>query len=179
MKRIYRLWSEHLSWSYFDHPPLIAWILAAVRQFFELFGPKTIVGTVQDLALVRLPAAFLTVAFGLSMANWLHRRGFNRKSAIGGTFAVLTVPLFAAGGALFTPDSLVIPCYWLAFTAWERALSSSKRKHALHFGIWLGLGLLSKYSMILILLPVLLSLRESSSRKKDASSLISLLRFRL
>ena len=32
----YRLWADHLSFSYLDHPPMVAWLIALSQS---LFGP--------------------------------------------------------------------------------------------------------------------------------------------
>ena len=168
----YRLWSEQLALSYFDHPPLVAWTLAAIRIPFELLGFSVAVGETSDLALVRFPAALLTAIAGFSAFLWLRRRGLSPRMALGGAFAGLTLPLLAAGGALFTPDSLMVPCTWLAFTSWESCLESRKRRHALAFGFWIGLGLLAKYTMALVLVPVLFSLWNPRTRRRATAALV-------
>ncbi len=73
----YWLWSQRLELSYFDHPPLVAWLLAPLTA---LFG--------NGVAVIRLPAVFSWLAgavFGYDLA----RRAYGQRRA--GGLAVLVL----------------------------------------------------------------------------------------
>jgi lipid-A-disaccharide synthase len=126
----YWVWAQDLAWGYFDHPPAIAGV---IRAGTALLG-DTELG-------VRLPGLILG---GLSAALAV---ALARQRALAAA-ALSTMPLFALGGVLATPD-LPLAAAW-ALGVW----AASKERWALA-GVAAGLAMLSKYTGLL-LLPLLI-----------------------
>jgi len=100
----YYLYSRHLDWSYFDHPPLVAWTTGLGWWLTGWLTPLT----------VRLGALLLyTVSLGLLYLTGAHLFG---RQAARLTLAIATLsPLFLLGfGTLTSPDNGLIFFWSLA-----------------------------------------------------------------
>lgn len=149
----YWLWSRHLDWGYFSHPPLIAW---AIRVTTGLGGDAE--------PWVRLAAPFFHLGATLAAARigWrLHRGGVGFAAA---AIYALT-PAVQLSSMVITPDapllfflSLTLVCHvelaaaargWVA-SAWAAGLGAS-----------IGLALLSDYAAVYALVGLGLHLALS------------------
>ena len=128
----YRAWAEHLDFGYFDHPPLIAVVLAIFR--FPRLASLTL-GGLTLLALAGLARAL----HGDPAAGW-------RAVALGAT-----LPAAVLGGTFATVD-LPLQLFWV-LALW--ALVARRDGWA---GVALGLALLSKYTGVLLLGTAVLAL---------------------
>lgn len=146
----YWVWSRHMQLSYYDHPPFVAWLYwlgspldflpGSVRWAGVLFGHVA-------LALwLKLLDPFLNVE-QLKMWLWL----------------ALLSPLMGGSGIVVTPDLPLMLFYalslWLFFL-WQKR---PDWRMSLGFGVAIGLGLSSKYMMVLFplsLLPVILMAKK-------------------
>ena len=131
-------WAQSLAWGYFDHPPGVAllgigsWI-APGSAFAARLGAM-IAGTLTLLILWRFyRACGLTHSRDLLLALGL---------------AAGTVPGMISG-VITTPDTVLALCWALALHEALAALHG-RRKRWLTAGIATGLGLLGKYTMIVI-----------------------------
>ncbi len=149
-------WSRSLQWSYFDHPPMVAWLIWVGTR---VFGP-TPLG-------VRLPALICSAVSGFLLFT-LARRLWNRHVANLAVFIYLVTPIFAVGSLLMVPDA-PLGCAWLlSCLLMEKILIQGRdeMKNWLALGVCLGVGLLSKYPIaVLALSGVLLALTEANWRK--------------
>ena len=128
----YWVWSRHLAAGYFDHPPAIAFIIRA--------GTLLLGDTERG---VRLCAAVLGVLTALAVAPMARDRWL--------AVAMLsTMPLFALGGLLATPD---IPL----MAAWALGLLAASQERWALVGLAAGLAMLSKYTGVLLLPLIVLS----------------------
>jgi 4-amino-4-deoxy-L-arabinose transferase-like glycosyltransferase len=140
----YRLWSLHPALSYFDHPPLVAWIIAAGRSL------------VGDTPLgIRFGTVVLYLVGGLALfrtANLLY--GF--EVAVASCWIALAMPLLAVGGILASPDSPSV-LFWI-LTVWALAELQRSQKGIwwLAVGLFAGCGLLSKYTNVFLGASILL-----------------------
>lgn len=143
----YWSWAQHLQKSYFDHPPMVAYL---IRASTTLFG-----NTVFGIRFVSCLFSFFTL---WTIASLSKTRGL--------MILFLFTPLVLFGGVMMTPDTPLMLFWalylkWFArlakqFSDWEydpvyRAYHSSPATwHMwLEGGVWLGLGMLSKYTMAL------------------------------
>ena len=136
-------WARHLAWGYFDHPPGVALLGLGVR-----LEP----GSVFMARLGGLLAGLAT----LVVLDRLYRRcGLTdvRDRALALLLAGATLA-GVASGVITTPDSVLVLAWALALHEAERALAVDPRRW-ITAGIAIGLGLLGKYTMLLIG-PVLL-----------------------
>jgi 4-amino-4-deoxy-L-arabinose transferase-like glycosyltransferase len=131
-------WAQSLAWGYFDHPPGVALLGILTRLepgsvFVARLG-AVLAGTLTLLILWRFYRAC-----GL-------RRGRDLLLAL--TIAAGTLPGLISG-VITTPDTVLILCWSLALHASLAALQG-RRRHWLTAGIATGLGLLGKYTMVVI-----------------------------
>jgi dolichol-phosphate mannosyltransferase len=134
-------YGQHLDWGYLDHPPMVGWLsrLGTMLLGHNEFG-------------VRL---FALVSW-CATAWFAYRFAFDRygkKAALGVVVMLSTLPFFIGVGSLMMPDAPLTACWAGALFFLHRALFSDKANAWYGVGICLGLGLLSKYTMGL-LVPV-------------------------
>lgn len=135
-------WARSLAWGYFDHPPGVA-----VLGLGTWLAPgSALAGRIGTLL-----AATLSL---LVLASFYGRCGLSGAGAVLAlVLAVATVP--GIGGAVIaTPDTGLAFCWALALHESLPALQGERRRW-LSAGLAVGLGLLAKYTMVLIG-PVLL-----------------------
>ncbi|ARJ64744.1 glycosyl transferase [Magnetospirillum sp. ME-1] len=135
----YWLWSRDLQLSYYDHPAMMAWWMAATTA---LFG--------ESEAAIRLPAV-LAVAGVTVLVFDIARLAFSDIRA--GWWAVVLLNatiLFAAAGVIVTPDSPLLVFWSLSLWAMLRLLDEGRVRWLYVLGLSLGLGFTSKYTMVLI-----------------------------
>jgi hypothetical protein len=139
----YSDWARSLAWGYFDHPPGVAWL-----GIGTLLAP----GSALAARLGTLLAGLLTLVI---LLRFFRNCGLTapRDLALALVLVFATIPGFA-GGVITTPDTLLGLAWASALHESERALSGERRRW-LTAGLAVGIGLLGKYTMVLIG-PVLL-----------------------
>lgn len=142
----YWAWARPLQFSYYDHPPLTAYM---IRLSTDVFG-DSIFG-------FRVPACIATAFVAVVIAHLSRPR-----SLLPG---ILLSPLFTFGAVLITPDTPLL-CFWAAYVWWlvevhRRLTPVAEEGHAesgtaslpwwmwLVGGVLLGCGVLGKYTMAL------------------------------
>lgn len=136
-------WSRHLQAGYFDHPPAIAFLIAAGTS---LFGDTTLG--------VRAGPAVAAVIVHASIVILSARLGGSR-AAVRAAVLVAVLPFSVLGLTLATPDAPLLASAALALVFLERALSSPlKSAQSLRWwaltGVMLGLAFISKFTAILL-----------------------------
>lgn len=154
----YWTWSQDLSWTYYDHPPAVAWVLAASRH---LFGEGQLA-----LRVVSVSAMALTGIF-----TWLAaREAVPEHSARAGQLSILlllSAPMFSVGYLLATPDPLqgviLAACGWFV----ARSVGPRPRPFA-GFGLafLLTAGVLFKHSTALIALGALVGAMSTARGRR-------------
>ncbi len=135
----YWLWSRFLDWSYFDHPPLTAWL---IRGSTALLGPTPLA--------VRLPAQVcLGLALVLVAAAGRDLAG-RTQAGLAAALILSATLLFGAGGFLMTPDAPLILGWALALFAWGRLAATGRARWWPLIGAAVGLGFLGKYSILFL-----------------------------
>ncbi len=139
-------WSLEPAWGYFDQPPMVAWMIAASRA---LLGDTVLA--------VRAPAALCSGAAAVLMYLTVREHAtWGRATAA--TALLLTTPLVTIGSLLMTPDA-PLTLWWTAtlYAAtragaprWGRAPPADRWLAPwVWIGLLVGLGLLSKITMVL------------------------------
>ncbi len=150
----YWQWSRYLDIGYYDHPPMIAWTIWLAGR---LFG--------QTEFAVRLPTIL-----GISIASLylclLAARCFSWRIALHTALASQSILLFNGAALIATPDGLLLPCWAAACYHAALAAEEDKARQWLLTGLCFGLGLLSKYTMLLFLPLLFLSLMSSSTGRQ-------------
>lgn len=134
----YRLWALAPALSYLDHPPMVAWLIAAGRR---------IAG---DTPLAIRLAAVLTSLLGPLLLWRTVAILFGAEVARRAVLMALAMPLITVGGIIITPDMPSV-LFW-GLTGWALAeLSVSRAANWwLAVGLFAGLGLLSKYTNLFV-----------------------------
>lgn len=135
----YWLWSRHLDWGYYDHPPLIAF---AIRAGTAMFG-ETAFG-------VRLMGLLASVV--ASIAVWRAGAIILKNEKAGGYACLFfSLSLMAAIEAMVaTPDVLAIATAALFLLALAKIEESQRGAWWLAAGAAAGIGLLAKYTMFFL-----------------------------
>lgn len=151
----YWLWSKRLAFGYYDHPPMIAWL---IRAGTSLFG-DTVLGVRFAGIVLSLPASWLVwQSAGLILKD-------AKRAALAALLFNLTlmvsVEMLAA-----TPDmpSVVFAAAFVFFLA--KVQQSGDGRWWLAVGIAGGLGLLSKYSALFLGLGTLFWLIVDARHRK-------------
>lgn len=131
-------YAQHPSLSYLDHPPMAA----------LLIGLGGIVFGITEFA-VRIGSFccwFVTAFFAYRLAADL----FGRTSAWGSVLLVSILPLYFGAGYIITPDA-PLHAAWAAFIYFlYRSVVLGKANAWIGVGISLGIGMLSKYTIVLL-----------------------------
>lgn len=143
-------WSRRLDWSYYSKGPLVAYLIALSTRL----GGHTEFW-------VRLPAVVLgTVTAVIGYA--LTRRIFQSERAAFVSVVLLSVmPLYAIGALLMTIDAPFVCCWGLAWLCLSRVRQREGELAWYGAGAAFGLGLLSKYTMFMLVPCVVLWLLNS------------------
>ena len=148
-------WSRSLSFGYFDHPPMIAWLISCSRSIFG----DTMLG-VRFTVII-----FASTALAVS---YLLTRQYVSRSSSRIFFIILSnsIILFGVGSFLATPDVPLI-CFWsLGLLFAYKALFESDNAAWLMLGVIMGMGLLSKYTFVLFFLSLALFCSSTPSQRK-------------
>lgn len=137
-------WSRHLALSYFDHPPMTAWLIALTTL------PGTSVLTVR-----------LVPVLCYSLAAWwahrLARRMYGERTAAVALLIFMAMPAVQLGYLLATPDASQILFWALAIHSSYRVLfENGGVREYLATGLWIGASLLSRYTAVLFPAALLL-----------------------
>ena len=129
----YWCWSRDLQLSYYDHPPMVAYM---IRVSTALFG--------QSILAIRLPA----VLSGLVVIGVI---GFMSRSRALYPFIILS-PVTTFAAILVTPDTPML-LFWALYLAWLVAVHQRLASERVPIWWWLvggvilGSGVLGKYTM--------------------------------
>ena len=132
-------WGQHPALSYFDHPPMVAW---AGRVGCLIFG-NTAFG-------FRFPAVLFSALFLLVLYRHVTGLTGDTRTAFRTAFLIGAVPLFAAGAFMMVPDAMLGLFWVLALELFRRSVIEKSADAWYLLGAVFGLGLLSKYNMILL-----------------------------
>lgn len=147
-------WSRVLDWSYYSKPPLIAYL---IHVSTSLFGSTAFAVRFGSVAIALMLAAIVYF--------WLREFLESEQLAFWSTLALGVLPLYAAGAVLMTTDAPLL-LFW-ALTVWmlSRAIFQERRYAWFLAGLFFGLGLLSKYTMLLLAPCIALFLLSSRERR--------------
>lgn len=150
------IWSKHLALSYYSKPPLIAYIQFLGTSLWgdTAFGVRffsPIIAAVISFCLLR----FMAQVVNARAAFWL-------------SVAVPLAPLFAVGSILMTIDPLSVMFWTLTMIAgWKALRENSRAIDWFWVGLWMGLGFLSKYHALFLLLSWVIIFAVCPSTRKQ------------
>jgi len=137
----YWLWSKKLDFSYFDHPPMVAYMIKMTTLFSD------------EPMFVRLSAALLVSAAAYFIYK-LARKIFDEKSAIYAFYIFLSSILVLPASTVIAPDIPLMFFWVLTLYSAYIYLEEDDKRYALLTGLSAGALLLSKYTGILPLFTI-------------------------
>ena len=141
----YWMYSEHPSLSYFDHPPMVAWVIGlGTRLFGDTEAGVRVVG-----ASLMLGSSLLMYRFG--------RAWFGRRAGFIAACALQVLPLYFAAGLIATMDSALLFWWLLCLNALTLALRRDRRAGWYLAGLAAGGALLSKYIGVFLIAGAVLA----------------------
>ena len=152
----YWLWSQKLALGYYDHPPMVAWLIAIGH---DLFG-TTVFGIRSVFLILSLGISFIVYDIAMTLFS-------DRTLARRAVFFTNISILIGAGSLLATPDTPSV--FFYVTGIWALAKLSQKGHGAwwIVFGIAAGLGVEAKYTNFFLGICVLLWLWLDKSRNGD------------
>lgn len=148
-------WARRLDLSYYSKGPLVAYIIALGRRLLAEWSER-MVG--HEALAVRVPAIVLSVATGLGVYALAAATLRSTRLALAAAAVTCTIPIFAIGAILMTIDAPLACVFVWTLVGVERGLRTG------HIGPWavagllIALGILAKYTMVLIFPIVALTL---------------------
>ena len=132
----YWTYSQHPALSYFDHPPMVAWM---VWLGTAVFGDTEL--GVRAVAIVLWPgSAWLLFQTG--------KLWFGEATAVRAVLLFCLTPIFAAVGFVVTPDAPLIFFWALTLYGISQALHTGRSHYWYLAGLGFGCAILSKYTAV-------------------------------
>jgi 4-amino-4-deoxy-L-arabinose transferase-like glycosyltransferase len=144
----YYSWSKFLDWSYYDHPPLLAWVVRLT----------TALGT--SPATVRLGPVLAAGITGYLLYR-LAERWFTPRAAFFALVVFTALPVFLFSSFVVNPEALLAPL-WIGFLLTIDGMRDRDEPvRPLLAGLLLGLAFLSKYTAVLLVPATLIYVASS------------------
>ncbi len=131
-------YAQHMATGYLDHPPVVALLIKLGTQLFgnNEFGVRS----------GALACWLVTTFFVVKLTTLI----FSKEVAFRAVLLVAILPIFFGSGLLITPDAPLIACWAGALYFLYRALIQNISASWYGAGVCIGIGLASKYTMILL-----------------------------
>lgn len=135
-------WGQEWQWGYYKHPPLPAWVLYLFQRALGDFGPFLL--------------SQLCIALTLACVWRLGCRILDRQRAAFGVLALMGVYFFTWPTIEFNHNVAQMPIWAAAVLLFHRGISHWRYADWLLLGLVSGLGMLTKYSYIMLLAAMFL-----------------------
>lgn len=148
----YWIWSKRLALSYFDHPPMVAYLI----RLFTVWGDGEF--------FIRLAAVFATTCAAF-LVYFLGRDMFSPRVGELALVLFLFLPLVHIGFLVTTPDSPLVLFWALVLYLFYQGIFRDRAYCLYGAGIAGGLALMSKYTAVLLFAALFLFLLFSPYRR--------------
>lgn len=139
----YDLYAQHLALSYYDHPPMIAYLL---RLFTTIFGKNVFAIKLADT----------TVTFFTIFAFYhLAKRFLSGHRIIYAIALLLSTLMISILSLVSTPDVPLMLCWTITLIFLHKAIWEDKKIYWIWSGIMTGLSFDSKYTAIFLIIGLL------------------------
>lgn len=147
-------YAKHLDIGYLDHPLMVAWI---IRPFIDLLG---------NTEFAVRAGAFLCWLVTAFFAYRLAHDALGRAAAQRALALIAVLPFFFFVGLFMSPDAPLTACWAAAIYFMHRIVAKQEPRAWLWLGVAIGLGMISKYTIVLLgAAIVLFVLIDRPSRK--------------
>jgi dolichol-phosphate mannosyltransferase len=131
-------YAQRLDFGYLDHPPMVAWLI--------WLGTHILGKNEAGVRLFAMPSWLIVVFFMYGLAKNL----FGKTAAFVTSMFLAILPIFFSTGFLMIPDTPLYAAWAGSLYFLERAFLGGRRAAWAWAGLCLGLGMLSKYSVLLL-----------------------------
>ncbi|KGK42382.1 hypothetical protein LH51_07630 [Nitrincola sp. A-D6] len=146
-------WGQEWQWGYYKHPPLPAWLVQISWLALADLGPFLL--------------SQLTLLVTLLFVWLLGLRLLSREKAALGTLLLLGVYYFTWPTPEYNHNIAQMP-FWAAATYFYHcAITDGRYRHWLLLGLCVGLGLLTKYVIVVLLAAMFLHLLTQRETRKQ------------
>ena len=131
-------YSNHFDISYLDHPPMAAtliWLGTA------LFGTNEF-----GVRIAGFVCWFISAYFSYRLSSNI----FGRTAAIGTVVLIAWLPIYYGAGLIMTPDAPLLAAWSAVLYFLYRSLVENRKEAWIGVGVSLGLGMISKYTIVLL-----------------------------
>lgn len=149
----YWLWARHLDWGYFDHAPMIGYLIRTTTVFAD------------SEAWVRLSGTLATLTVSVLIWRLAVQMFLSTQVASASVLLFNAFPMTALGLLIVTPDVPVFVCWALCVYLFWQIVQTGQARWWYALGLGAGLALLSKYTAVLLLPCVFLYLLVSEERR--------------
>ncbi len=136
-------YAQHLDWGYLDHPPMVALL---IKTTTAILGTNEL-GVRFSSMLCWLGTSF----FSYKLTNLI-----SRNAGLYAIFLLAILPFFFLHSLIITPDAPLIFCWCAMLYYLYRSLILEDTNSWYIVGLYLGLGLISKYTILLLVPTTLL-----------------------
>jgi Dolichyl-phosphate-mannose-protein mannosyltransferase len=150
----YDFYAQHLALSYYDHPPLIAYLL---RLFTSLLGKKVFI--------LKLADSTVTLFFLFAFYR-LARKFLSKNKARVATALIVSTIMVSILSLISTPDVPLMLCWTISLNFLYEAVCNRKSIYWIWAGISTGLSFDSKYTAIFLIFGLVGFLILNKSHRK-------------
>lgn len=133
----YYSWSRFLDWSYYDHPPLVAWMVRVTTAFGV------------SATTVRLGPILAAGVFGLLFYR-LAERIVRPRAAFFALVLVTAIPAFLASSFILNPEAPLAPLWVGVLLTVHSMRERDEAFLPILAGVLLGVAFLAKYTAVLL-----------------------------
>lgn len=159
------VWSHGLAWGYHKHPPLPTWMLWVAHHLAGRHAlTAAVLGGLCSLASIGVMYLLLRRVWS-GFAAWLS------------VLAALCITFYSGRLNYYNHNITLMLCVSVTVYCWWQILQTGRTRWWVGLGLAAGLGMLSKYQYLLVLLPsamCLLWLRPWASRQVAAQAFLAL-----
>lgn len=137
-------WGSEWQWGYYKHPPFSSWVLYSFYKIFGHVGPYLL--------------SQLYVILTLFLVYQLGKQIWSQAIALLGSVLTLAVVYYTYPSLEFNHNVAQFPIWAGLYLAFYQALTRNRLTDWLLLGVLGGLGMLTKYSVVFLLLPMALYL---------------------
>ena len=149
-------WAQSFEFGYFSKPPMIAWLIMLTSQLFGDASPLA----VKSGALLVYPLTTLVIFL-------LARELFSEKVGFAAALTFLTLPVVGFSSIIVSTDVLLFLCWVSGIYFFRLALDRNSLWFWVLAGIAGGVGLLTKYTMIIFPISAALFLVTSEQCRNE------------
>lgn len=137
-------WGSEWQWGYYKHPPLSSWILYSFYQLFGHIGPYLL--------------SQLYVVLTLFLIYRLGKQIWSPTTALLGSALTLMIVYYTYPSLEFNHNVAQFPIWAGLYLAFYQSLTKNRLRDWILLGVMGGLGMLTKYTVIFLLIPMALYL---------------------